>query len=402
LSLALLSDFFSSTISHSGSSLEKLSMLFMAVGRSAPRYQATALLFSRSKKPQGYLYEYFITVVRLCQETTNYSKKSALAQLSSNFVDSELKKIQSELGLWENSIKEEVTLLSSYTIEEEAKESSMFRRLILKYVDSDSYRRNMEARIQFLDACSIYDYATSWKQARKKGSATWFTSNVTYQTWKNRLDTCSLYLTGKLGSGKTIIMASIIDDLNLFASKGIVLYFFCRPGISESLKPRTIIGCLARQLLQQSGDFDNMDELIRETRPVYDSDDLIRMIHRTLSMSTKAYYFVLDGVDECAENEKEEIFRLLKRLQGKSDLLLCVSFRDTVPETMKQVEVFPPIFMGKYAPLRTLPIPAENPDIQDFIDAELEARLESGKLSVSNPAIILEIRDALEGGTQGM
>jgi ankyrin repeat domain-containing protein 50 len=197
-------------------------------------------------------------------------------------------------------------------------------------------------------------------------------------------------------------MACTIDDLNLFASKGIVLYFFCRPGISESLKPRTIIGCLARQLLQQSGDFDNMDELIRETRPVYDSDDLIRMIHRTLSVSTKAYYFVPDGVDECAENEKEEIFRLLKRLQGKSDLLLCVSFRDTVPETMKQVEVFPPIFMGKYAPLRTLPIPAENPDIQDFIDAELEARLESGKLSVSNPAIILEIRDALEGGTQGM
>lgn len=47
--------------------VEKLSSLFMDVGRSAPRYQAIALLYPRSTKLQSYLTEYFIVVVGLCR-----------------------------------------------------------------------------------------------------------------------------------------------------------------------------------------------------------------------------------------------------------------------------------------------------------------------------------------------
>lgn len=47
-------------------------------------------------------------------------------------------------------------------------------------------------------------------------------------------------------------------------------------------------------------------------------------------------------------------------------------------------------------------MPESNPDIERFINTELEARIESGKLSIGNPAIILEIRDALLAGAQGM
>jgi len=44
----------------------------------------------------------------------------------------------------------------------------------------------------------------------------------------------------------------------------------------------------------------------------------------------------------------------------------------------------------------TLSILGNNLDIEEFIDTELEARiLEAGKLSISNPAIILEIQHAL-------
>ena len=45
--------------------INKLSSLFMDVGRSAPRYQEIALLYPRSTKLQSYLTEYFIVVVSL-------------------------------------------------------------------------------------------------------------------------------------------------------------------------------------------------------------------------------------------------------------------------------------------------------------------------------------------------
>ena len=66
LSFPMLSDSFSQAISQSGSYLEKLSIIFMDVGRSAPRYQSMALLYPRSKELQAYLCEYFIAVVGLC------------------------------------------------------------------------------------------------------------------------------------------------------------------------------------------------------------------------------------------------------------------------------------------------------------------------------------------------
>ncbi|PMD45835.1 hypothetical protein L207DRAFT_453033 [Hyaloscypha variabilis F] len=388
------------TISQSGSYLEKLSTLFMTVGRSAPRYQAMALLFSRSKKLQGYLYEYFIAVVRLCQETTNHSKKSALAQISSNLVDSELKKIQSELELWANSIKEEVTLLSSHTIEEEAKESSIFRGLILKSVESDSYRLKMEAKLRLLDACSTHDYVTTWKQARKKGSPIWFTQNDQYQQWRESRTSGTLYLIGKLGSGKSVLMASMIDDLSLAATRDVTAYFFCRHDIADSLKARTILGCLARQLLQgleSVGEYGSSD---------LDTDALYGELLRILPRNFRAYRIVLDGLDECDESERQELIRVLKKLQGIFNVLVCISVRSTVntkwtigPDEFKTA-------LYTTTPYTTtiwiIEIPANNPDIGEFIDAELETRLESGRLSIGDAAIILEIRDALEVGAQGM
>jgi hypothetical protein len=47
-------------------------------------------------------------------------------------------------------------------------------------------------------------------------------------------------------------------------------------------------------------------------------------------------------------------------------------------------------------------MPDDNPDVEAYIDAELESRVESGKLKIGNPAIILEIQQKLMKGSQGM
>jgi hypothetical protein len=185
----------------------------MAAGRSAPRYQIMALLYPRSKNLQSYLTEYFIVVVRLCHELLKFTQKSTLGQYISGLSDSDTRTYQSELDLWANATNDEVKLLMAKTIKEEAQENSKFRTLSGKFFESVSLRQKLKTNLRVLDSCSMYDYETTWKQTRKIGNATIFNQTAEYQDWKGHETSCTLLYTGKLGSGKSVLLANLIDDL---------------------------------------------------------------------------------------------------------------------------------------------------------------------------------------------
>jgi ankyrin repeat domain-containing protein 50 len=371
-----------------------MSTLLMTVGRSAPRYQIMALLYPRSKNLQSYLSEYFIVAVRLCHQLLRFTQKSTFGQFTSTLSDSDMKTYQSELDLWANTIKEEVNLQMAKKIEEEAQENSRFRTLSSRFFGSGSFQQKIKTNLQVLDLCSVYDYETTWKQTRKVGNATLFNRTAKYQAWKGRADSCTLMYTGKLGSGKSVLLANIVDDLNLYIqSKNItVAYFFCRHDIPESLKARTVIGSLARQLLRPISDLSIMAELLDETTSGPDFKRIFNIIKRALPPDCKAY-FILDGLDECDYTEGKILIQELRKLQNTFVLLLCVSLRlepsnALSPEQFNNATIFS--------------IPNNNPDIEAFIEAELESCVESRKLVIGNPALILEIHDALLEGSQGM
>jgi hypothetical protein len=102
--------------------IEKMSSLFMDVGRSAPRYQEIALLYPRSRKLQSYLNEYFIVVVSLCRYLFKFGQKSTVQQFASTLSDAHLKTFQMNLDKWASSIKEQMDV-------SEAQESFGFRVL---------------------------------------------------------------------------------------------------------------------------------------------------------------------------------------------------------------------------------------------------------------------------------
>ncbi len=102
------------------SSLEKVSALLMAAGRSAPRYENMASLYPRSKNLQSYLSEYFIVVVRFCHQLVKFTKKHTLGRLVSFPSDFDMRNYQSELDQWSSAIREEVALLMGQTIKEQS------------------------------------------------------------------------------------------------------------------------------------------------------------------------------------------------------------------------------------------------------------------------------------------
>ncbi|KAF3000714.1 hypothetical protein E8E13_002932 [Curvularia kusanoi] len=220
--------------------IDKLSSLFMDVGRSAPRYQEIALLYPRSRKLRSYLNEYFIVVVGLCRYIFEFGQKSTVQQFVSSLSDAHLKTLQADLDKWASSIKEQM-------IVNEAQESD----------------------------------------------------------------------TGK-----------VLD-----------------------------------------------------------------ILFQGYSSDAKAY-LIVDGLDECDEEEKETVVQALRKIQDKLKVLVCVSFRET--------NNGPKPVTNQLLATRNVPLPEDNPDIEAFIEAELERRLRQKRLTIGDPTLILNIQDALLRGSQGM
>ncbi|KAH8692138.1 hypothetical protein BGW36DRAFT_464696 [Talaromyces proteolyticus] len=379
--------------------LENLSILFMNAGRNVPRYHDMALLFPRSKRLQEGLCEYLIVVVNICQHYVKYMQKSFISQIPIAVSGSGLQKFQNSLTELADFIMREVTMLLGQKAVEEANEGSRFRKMITTFKENREYYHQLSIKLHWLEACSKHDYKTTWKQARKSGTTSWFTTVTEYRDWRDHQQTSSslhaLLCTGKLGSGKTVLIANMVDDLSLTVAKGTLAYFFCRYDIAESLTARNIIGCLARQLLDQQAI--DMKELANRFGKESSPPDIAKILDILQSLVPRdpIYYFILDGLDECSEKEANELMEFLQTLRKVFKLRLCVSFRTDAGRQFKEISVP----RGKKW---TLEMPEENPDIGKYIESELRDRLQSEKLTVGNPAIILAIQEALSRGSQGM
>ncbi|KAM0224224.1 hypothetical protein ACHAPA_004116 [Fusarium lateritium] len=370
--------------------LEKLSLLFMAVGRSAPRYQALAVIYPKSKNLQRYLYEYFIIVTRLCHQSVSWTQKSSLNRLSSTISDPDMKNFQSDLEVWSTSIKEEANLLLNQKVDDEATKNSSFRTWIINREGRLHWQEKIKARVAFLNACSKYDYRTPWKQTRKHGTTSILKSCDQYQQWKaSQSDNRSLIVHGKLGAGKSVLLANIVDDLNL-QDNTIVMYLFSRHDDVSSLQTRTIFGSLLRQLLEIYVTDDSFSHIFVDTISSFDLDDIIA-IFRKLTTHSRQVYVVLDGLDECPFEEQETARRCLPVLHSIG-CKLCVSVRTPEKTTIWDQEAFH----------FRVSISENNPDIVDYVQAEVDNRVRDGRLATRDPVLVKDIKEELMRGAGGM
>lgn len=367
------------------STLEKLSDTLMLAGRAAPRYERLALLYPRSRALQSYLSEYFLVLVHLCHKYFKFCQKRFLGKLVSAMGEPDASPYQSELDRWASCIKEEVAVLS-------VEEQRGRLKSLLRFSEAGSARQNFDARIRILERCSTYDYQTTWKQIRKLGNTSLLNHDAEYRKWKDTAQSCFLMCTGKLGAGKSVVLANMVNDLNLASRTADcpVAYFFCRDDIATSLLANTIIGSLARQLLLSIPNFPHAEALVDKITVDSHLKTVRDLLLDILPRDFKAY-IVLDNLDSCEESQKLEVLDNLMALQQDFALPICLSLQ---LDAQAAQDIIP-------GPL-VMTIPEENPDIASFITHELEHRIASGKLVMGDPSIIVEIHNALLGGAQGM
>ncbi|KAL2834784.1 ankyrin repeat-containing domain protein [Aspergillus pseudoustus] len=373
---------------------EQLSSMLMVAGRAAPRYQAMGVIYPKSESLRASLTEYFIVIVQLSHHVFKQSQKSTFQRWVAATVDAKLAVFQADLDIWATSIKDEVNLLTAQHLTSETTENSRFRSLITRWHEAEGLDKKLRARKHALDACSTYDHEGSWKRLRKLGNSGIYKKSDEYLAWRDQQDPSTLLCTGKLGCGKSVLLANIVDDLNLSTEAATTIaYFFCQQDTLNSMQAQTVFASLARQLLHSVADLAPASDFIREN-PHTDTENLLELLTKTLPQNYQAY-IVLDGLDDCKDGERTLLLEALRGLQSRVHLSLCISVRSEVSENLK-------LSYYGFRKLSMFSLPDRNPDIVDFIQLELERCLETGRLRVNDPSLVLDIREKLTQGAEGM
>jgi hypothetical protein len=378
---------------NSSSYLEKISLIFMEIGRSVPRHQQMALLYSRSQKLQACVLEYYILVVQFCHSLLTFTQKSVLRQIASTLSDATIKATQSDLSSKAREIEDEVRILIAQRIENEAEENLHFRALTTIFSKTASSQQEIAVKLRILEKCSSHDHETSWKQIRKLGNTTLFSQTTDYVKWRSQTQSCTLLYLGKLGSGKSVMLANIVDDLNLFNENedASVVYFFVQHDLPVSSKARTIVGSITRQLLRSNHSLITSTGLDQVSLNV---DDMLALLRASMPPRHRTY-LILDGLNLCSPSARMEVTTFIEKLQRQATVLACVSYRqepnvelDTALQHLQSCEA--------------IPMPENTLDIETFIETELSSRLESRSLNLGDASLIVEIQDALLEGSKGM
>lgn len=171
-------------------------------------------------------------------------------------------------------------------------------------------------------------HETTWRRQRRKGTCKWIHKSKTFQDWRSMKQSSALCVSGKLGSGKTVAMANIVAEMS---NERLCAYFFCAFKEPKSLEANTIFRSIAYHCLEILEDNQAMwDSIVGKYGagfPTVSSPDQILDFMLKFLPRGREYVIVLDGLEECTEEDIEDVLSGLRRLMKDRIVLLCYSAR---------------------------------------------------------------------------
>lgn len=174
-------------------------------------------------------------------------------------------------------------------------------------------------------------------------------------------------------------------------------YFFCRYNQDSSLRADTIVRSLLRQCLEvdtlNDGIASKLGQILSQTAAAAQD---ISSVLRTILPVSLAHFIVVDGLDDCFPPERNAVLDILSGLlkTTSTPLKILISSRDAMPE----------LFREKCHEQQTISQSQDafNADVTAFIDTSLATRLEHDPRMIGDLNLILEVREALLSGADGM
>ncbi|RHZ59573.1 uncharacterized protein CDV56_101052 [Aspergillus thermomutatus] len=413
------------TASNVASYFDKVTSMIMGIGKSCPTYQKFGQLYPGCVGLQRALCDYYAIIVKLCIKIIEVSRRTAITQtLTAIFVpfESEFKSSLNEVDQAAKDIQLQISLASKQTLEEarkllehESQDNTAFRRLTSKF-QKETEKEHAEAKqlriIQMereaaklkssiRDNLSSVNHVKPWKQAmqqRVPSTAEWLQQESLFHQWKDDRDTAILWCSGTMGVGKTVLMSNVVAQLHASRkTNDIISYYFCRADDAPTLSARSILGSLARQILDsqiENAEHESLRAIDKDSRDL-DTAKVIDFLLSHLQVG-KTYYLVLDGLDECDGGDIQMVARSLAQLCDKhvSDIKILCAGR---PELEKELwRVITPKYRIQVTERKV------ESDMDHYITTILGRCLEEEQLKLGDPKLIMPISKALQEGSKGI
>jgi hypothetical protein len=260
-------------------------------------------------------------------------------------------------------------------------------------------------RTQLLSALSTLDYAAQHRRLRHlrhAGTCNWLLEDEGFKAWLHAETSSCFACYGIPGSGKTVLAASIAEELAPVLSEPhfALCYYYCDYSNVKSLDASTMIGTLIRQLLEK---VDIPEDLEAQILSVYDGvtaaaplHDLLDIFEQSLKLFSTCL-IVVDGIDELPRESQFTMVGAIKSVMNIDKTLVKTLVSSRSEENDIRRALLGPDFYS-------VEISADNisNDIRVFINDEVDVRIKHGRLVLGNPSIKDEIVRALTIGAKDM
>lgn len=183
--------------------------------------------------------------------------------------------------------------------------------------------------------------------------------------------------------------------LNMKGSLGCaVSFFFVQSDDNDSLDVNVILRSILRQRLEGMKISRVMEIRLQKMISSLISSDIVELLRESMTTLQESY-ILIDGLDECDNEDRKELLKTLSALVSSSkNVRLFLASRASLQKEIKK----------HFTALEhlTLDCKSTNDDIGTYIEGFIHERLQDGELEVGDPALINEIKQALTRGSQGM
>ncbi|KAF3279061.1 hypothetical protein TWF970_004171 [Orbilia oligospora] len=376
----------------------KISDMIVKLQHHCPRIERIGKLFQNSQKLQDAILGFYAIIVEFCLKQF---VKSIWKPFKVQFAD-----LEGQLEEQRHMIDDEVLIASELAAHQAAQCTLIYqnRGYTHREFEVNQWTRNKEWQLkQDLAAKSTFlePITRSFSNARGRRhpeTGKWFFQLPEFKNWDAALDSSALWYNGIPGSGKSILATSVIEHLYTLHKnkKTSIIYFFCDFHTPETLRYRNILSSLLKQAVILNTTLSNQAQAELETSYL-DSQFLpdaykIEAFFSQFAQKLGTLYILIDGIDECPEEERLDLIAFLKRFLARN-----------LQQTKFILSSRPDIEIPRALPISyriSISSAASRPDLEAYISHELESKCPN--LEVYSPQINQDIKQALLKGANGM
>ena len=181
-------------------------------------------------------------------------------------------------------------------------------------------------------------------------------------------------------------------------ASGNVNFFFCQYNDTSSLEAATVLGSLIRQTLSiitlSEAVEKQLEKTFADSSP--DIEEFRALFKMVFAGVSQPHYIVIDGLDECSKNDRDEILAVLRAVSLLSQSIkIFLASRDDIGKEVHKT-------FGSSCLHQTMSCPEVRNDIASYVKDVIAERLEQGKLTVGSSTLCTDIENALIKGACGM